>query len=52
MAVRRVVAILTTISAGDGGHQHVGAFGRFPVDGVKVTEGERQVNDKCDQRKP
>jgi len=50
MAVRRVMAILTTICADDDGHQH--AVGRLPAGGVNVTEGQRQVNDNCDQRKP
>jgi len=48
MAVRRVVAVLTAIGAGDGGNQHAGALGRLAAEGVNVTEGERQIDDERD----
>ncbi|MDI4232717.1 hypothetical protein OZ411_07820 [Bradyrhizobium sp. Arg237L] len=46
------MTILAVIGARYGGNQHAGALGHFPGEAVNVTEGQRQVDDERDQRKP
>ncbi|MCK1595922.1 hypothetical protein [Bradyrhizobium sp. 164] len=52
MTICRMALARAAIGRFDGCDQHARAFRNFPVKAVDVTEGERKVDGKRDQRKP